>query len=249
MEASGYDIKFLQERVPNREVKRPFLGFYNPDHSVAYCRGETGIAIELTLHGQEPQRGPSPYQVLMNRRLEVGDTGNALPALWRPVWLAATGATDPIGLEGPDGLEFWYDVDRKGASGVRALMVPVCNIGESVSFWTDGLGCGRRPGCRLDGGELIRLSFDAPFPHWSAEILLMEADARPIAPLLDSGGFPCLAFLSSDLNADGSRLRACGSFEDTGPFEVTVCGRNLKVGIYRGPSGELVELIEILGGR
>ena len=62
---------------------------------------------------------------------------------------------------------------------------------------------------------------------------------------LDQAGFPCLAFISNDLVSDRLQLIQCGAQNISEISDHTINGKALKVAFGRGPSQELVELIEI----
>ncbi len=195
LEREGFRLKFVEERLPNAEAKKPFLREYRPDHGLAYCQGRAGVAVELTRHGRPLTNGPGFYRVR---------------------------------FDGPS---------------VRDLGVPCRDLPASISFWTEGLGFRKES----EGPGEARLRMPAPLPAWQLDVRLEAAAAPPATPFLDDDGAACLALLSNRLEEDMSRALQCGG-RSGARFAARVNGQDLRIGLLRGPSDELVELIEIQKG-
>ena len=120
-----------------------------------------------------------------------------------------------------------------------ALGVP--DLATARAFWCDGLGA------RLvaESASAVQVRFAAPVPSLEGDLhLALDPDA-PVAPALDDAGFPCLALLCSDVAADAERALRAGATRRSGRFDLTVAGRPLRIELLAGPSGELVELIQL----
>jgi hypothetical protein len=244
-EKAGYTVRFIEEDAPNRPVKQPFLKTYQPLHSLAFCVAPSGIAIELTGHGNTLIEGESPYQVLLGAMPPQAKPVDVPDPNWGPVWSAALGcaaprAADWVPLRAP----VWADAD--GAPGVRAVLLGVTDAGTAADFWQVGLGCKQTHASALgDGRRWVHLAFRAPVPNWSLDLILAEREQPLTPPWLDTAGFPCLVMLTSSLARDGDRLMEAGAVARTGVFEVGVNDKPLQVEVFRGTSGEFIELIQV----
>lgn len=113
-----------------------------------------------------------------------------------------------------------------------------CNSFEnSYKFWTKGMGFSKN-------GDIYNKF--SPFLKWNCRIKLIPFKGNTNC-FLDGDGVSCLAFFSTDLNKDTSLLLQGENYctKHSGNFNLTVNGKNLMINIVRGPSGELVELIQL----
>lgn len=218
IQRAGYQVKFIEADLMNHSSKKPFLSVYQPVHSVAYCLAESGIAVELTAHGGIPSKSAAGYQ----------------PRISKELWRIA-------------GAEPFFDTDYEGFDSlIRSVEVPVMNVEQSFLFWTKGLGA-REDLRSLDPPvRARRLRWQSPISRWSLELILRETKIPTAQRCLDDAGFPCLAFLTNDAAADRSRLMELGVSQASEPSRHRVNGKSLMISFLRGPSGELVELIEVL---
>lgn len=95
-----------------------------------------------------------------------------------------------------------------------------------------------------EGGATLRL--ETPVPNWCCTIELARASAANPSYRLDAPGFTCLAFLSSDIEADAAKAEAAGGQERLPVFEISIDAKPLKVTLLRSPNGIIFELIQIL---
>lgn len=246
----GYKIRFLDRDVPNRPVKRAFLRDYVPLHSLAYCHHPDHPPIELTQHSAPLQGDPGIYEPLLAFDTDADVSARSTPKLHTAAWSLAFDIHADPALWNPLGAPMW--TSSSPIQGARAVLCQVTDLDESTALWTDGLGFRwngeANKGSGEDGGtDWCRLTRAGPFSDWSLDLLLVEhLSASRSSTTLDAPGFPCLAFLCTDLTADTEHLTACGLMETTGEFQVVVNDRRLLVNVGRGPSGELIELIQIL---
>jgi len=245
---AGFEEKFRQYLVPNSPGKRPFLVEYRPEHSVGYYQTTNSVAIELTQHGTPLKEGESGYQVLLSKPPEGYRSGERKSERWKSVWKRAYSCASPQMAVWPNlQAQFWYDSSDGNDTNtkVKAVLVPVPNLEEAETFWNKGLGChsysksltGEKPRWSLMG-------FVSPAGSWSLDVILAESSESRSMPRLDQAGFPCLALLTTSIKRDARRIWNAGAEESTGEFQVEVNGKPLRVAVFRGPDGNLIELIE-----
>ena len=247
----GYTAKFVQMDVPNAPEKRGFLTAYRPLHSLAYCRNEQGISVELTQHSAPLHSGVSPYQVLLDGpchgAMDVAE--ESASASWGSTWRAALGCRRPA-MARWDALrtQLWYDArgGESSSGSIRAVLVPVADVSVSQRFWTEGLGCRAvERGTDEDGRAWAHLAFRAPIRAWSLDLVLAASNYGRTEHYLDDSGFPCLAVISNRVTADKETAREMGAREVSDEFQLEVSNNLLKVVMLRGPGDELVEMIEL----
>lgn len=235
-------VRFVEKDLPNSPTKKPYLSHYEETHDVAYLQPFSGIAIELTSHGSRTPDADAGYQAVFDR-MPAGSSprasavssadeiwksfgfGDVKPARWNgaPIWHAANLPTTP-----PDGLS------------ILAVLSPTHDLERSASFWT---ALGFKP--ESFGASWKRLKYASPLPRKSLDLALVQT-GQPKGARLDSAGFPCLAFWTTDVAADCARLAAAGLSGTTEPSDHRVNGNELKLVFAKGPCGELVELIQVV---
>ena len=256
VQRSGLEVIFVHRDLPNSITKKPFLSSYQTVHAAAYCQAVRGISLEITAHGAPVEEAASWYQVLMEGLPEnQGPFKGRLPCsseIWEKT-LECQNAQAAVWR--PFKAQFWYDASKSAAgpeSGsakrellIRALLVPVTEIERSLLFWTEGLKFRVMKRGKENGQAWIHLSWRSPIPKWSLEVILSETKETLGVPYLDRPGFPCLAFISNDLVSDRLQLIQCAAQNISEISDHIINGKALKVAFARGPSQELVELIEI----
>jgi catechol 2,3-dioxygenase-like lactoylglutathione lyase family enzyme len=185
--AKGFTLAFVEKNLPNAPEKKPFLRAYHPAHDLAYCRGERGVAVEITRHG--------------------GALGGA-------------GGFYGLVFSGP---------------ALTGLRVGCSDAAASRTFWTDGLGFQKSGPLR----------FSSPVPAWSLDLFLEDARAARDKPFLDDAGSSCVALLCNNIAADLARAGRCGGQTPSPVFSSRVNGRELRIALLRGPSDEIIELIDL----
>lgn len=90
--------------------------------------------------------------------------------------------------------------------------------------------------------EALKLS--APFPRWSC-LLELRSSAQKLKCKLDSEGYTCLSFISTDMSADLKKVSQAGAQDILEPFEVSVNQKKLLVSLFRTPSNAICEFIHI----
>jgi hypothetical protein len=243
---SGFNIKFIEKDVPNFSGKNIFLERYEQTHSIAYCESENGINIELTQHGLTPGESSSLYNLLFSSvphdSLKKVTPDHELGEYWIRSGLFRP----PLQSLWPAfGTNIWHSESSDSEPfSIKGLLVPVSKLSESEALWTRGLNFKvLNRGSIESGKRYIALKYGSPLKTWTLNVLLVESEV--FAYQLDSRGFSCLAFLSSNLERDLEKLTSLGATENTGIFFIDVNGRTLKVVVLRGPNKELIELIEL----
>ena len=107
----------------------------------------------------------------------------------------------------------------------------------SLAFWRDALGF-RETG---DGALALR----ALRPEWSLAVQLQPA-AEGGPTTVDAQGCVLVTFLATELERDLARICDGGLLlRSTPAWEEFIDGRALRVAMLEGPSGELIELIQL----
>lgn len=246
VDAAGYRAKFVVIGLRNDEQKKPFLRSYTPAHSIAYCAGKGGLAIELTQHARAlADTTGSPYHVLFAGALPevspIQGDGNPFAGVWPA---ALGGATTHSGRWSPLNIPCSY-IDSGSSPGIRAIGILVRDLDRSEEFWRGGIGCREvSRGRFLDGRRWEHLAVRSPAATLAAEVLLAETASTPTRPYLDDPGFTCLAMVSTRLAADTERLRDAGASEVSDLFSLAAGDKEFAIALLRDPDGYPVELIQ-----
>ena len=89
------------------------------------------------------------------------------------------------------------------------------------------------------------MKFTSHIPQWSCMLKLTENPEITI-PTLDSPGYNCLAFLTSNLERDIQTAQQAGAWDIIRLDRFQVNQRNVDIGMFRTPGGAICELIKIL---
>lgn len=122
--------------------------------------------------------------------------------------------------------------------GVGNVVSVACRCpAESERFWTNGLGFHRTEA----PGECVFLS---PVPAWRATVRLNDAPGTPDA-YLDDEGWTCLSLIVRDVESVRRRLLPFIPEPAGEVYPLSFPDRSLSLCFLRGPSGEIVELLEL----
>lgn len=170
---------------------------------------------------------------------------------------ASNGDLEMVHLASPNGglaIEFTHYPDSASA-GATAYRTPVQEFLDggrlavsasapeaSTRFWCEGAGFREE----VTGGR--SLTFAAALPAWRLTLDLTPAAARPEPTTVDAHGCVLVTLLSTNASEDRGRLAELSTGRVSDLWEERVGGRDIRVAIVEGPSGELLELLE-LGGR
>lgn len=245
LESAGFVRAFAEESAPNAATKRRLLAEYRELHALAYFRpAGGGLPLEVVVHARAYAHPPGPFMPVLAASEDIGrrrDGANGNGPDWAGI-LAANdlGAAE---LRVWDGLEaeFWF-LQSPVPVPLRAVctLLRVPDLDAELAFWT-ALGFKTVAGAP---GPWRRMRLDSPVSGWQVDLLVAGAPGADPA-FLDSCGFPCLALLTTDLDADTRRLEAAGGHDFTAPFEVSVNEKLLRVAVCRSPGGALCELLQV----
>lgn len=245
--ALGLSERFVHRGVVNAGQKRVLMAEYGPLHDIAVHDAETGAAIELTAHNAIHVRAGNGYTPV----LEV-----PADADFEPVVDGGSGAGEAACIAAAFGDGFLrhvlpaletYCYLRPGAAAgeLRAGVLRVRDLDASKAFFAVAIAARPDREGRDGGHRWAVVKPPALMPKWRLELLLVEAADAGCERLLDDAGWPCLACLTTSIEADAEKLRQ-GPARHVGEiFPLYVDGKPLRILLASGPNGELIELIEV----
>ena len=240
--AAGFEGVFVEHGIENAAAKRPLLARHEPTHDLALYRPSGGgTPIELTVHNRALASGRGDFMPLVSlpgdcfaRRERTSEEPR-----WDTFVADALGvASVPAHWPGPE-CDLWSAESATSDAHVMSILFATPDPEGERRFLIDSVGCTEIRRC---DGAWAWLRLAAPITTWRGDILLAGCD-RVAEVTLDSGGFTCLALLSSDLDRDRERMLACGARAMTETFELTVNRRCLQICFCRTPGGSPIELI------
>ena len=251
LEKSGFKAKFCKEGICNHPSKKPFLSIYEDAHSMAYYFSEDSISFELTKH-KSPLSGQSSfYQLLLPRKpadaLVLSDTLPKEIELIRDIWKDALGESRvEVALWQEFCSPIWYLVDKHSSTSkfISAAIMPVLNLDSSEKFWTQGIGFKNIKRGASGKNEWCLLAFESLVARWSLRLVFATGLAAR-KPHLDDPGFTSVALITNNIEKDYEIITSKGAQEAGEIFNLEVNHKELRVCIIRGPSNELIELIQL----
>lgn len=136
-----------------------------------------------------------------------------------------------------------YEVEfSNNQASVVGLLVKCHDLNRSLRFWKDGIGF------TLDQSDEASpvLTFRSLMPRWSTRLFLEKSDCAAEDGFLDDEGYTCLSLMTRSVADAQAHLVQYGARDFGQPFNARVGQHNLKLNFFRGPEGELFELIEAL---
>jgi len=250
LEQLGFRCRFIGSGVTNVESKSPLLRKRNPLHDLAVFDGAEGTALELTVH-RTPRRAGTNMGFVPLLKLETVAFQNLEFVEDSPKDIATA-------IEAAFGIEM-VRLFRSPALDATIWAVPgnvlaflatiriVKDLSESTKFFGDGLGIKPKSASNSGPRPWVRFDIGSQIQRWRSSILLCEKreESETARQLLDDAGYPCLALLSTDLASDVARLKANGARTDTVDFELVIDGKAFLFSIIIGPSGEIIELMQL----
>jgi hypothetical protein len=253
LEMLGFRRRFAQPGIPNPPQKMPFLGHYRPNHDIALFDAAEGVAVELIIHGGPRQAGTNPGFVplveLPSQILDALPAHRSCPAdvsaaICEAYALKAVRWARILALDAP----IWGDGGASTSTSVKAVTRSVGDLCASAAFFCDLLGLKlAAQGSARGAKQWVRLDSQSPVARWRLSVLLCAAsDTGEAAPMrLDQSGYPCLAFLSTDIVADAEKLAAHTRGRRSDVFDLVVDQKLLSILLAEGPSNELIEFIQV----
>jgi len=255
-EVLAFNRVFTVQGLANDASKRPYLRRWGTLHDISLLRPrKEGVAVELVCHASQAANAEVVHSavvlageaVALEAR-EWSDRGRC--AVAGAFGLAAPECVVSGQLERLHGPVLWLTEGAEGNQesprtiGAALLVV---NLRESIDFWTRQLGMRlerESPSHGLCGWA--RLEMPSPVPAWRLTVVLVEDSETARAPRsLDALGLTSVCLISTDIGADVERLAACPGAGFGRPFRIDIAGRSLRVCMGHGPSGELIELLQV----
>lgn len=131
-------------------------------------------------------------------------------------------------------------------NGVRELVLNAVHYEKTTDFWQKTLNFRKESEEINTQNRQARLKFISPVPRWNLELIVTETRRVLAKAFLDDAGFTCVALLTNALGTDSEKIKRGGAVELSEEFEMQVHGKTLRIALFRGPSQELVELIQII---
>ncbi|MEM5581306.1 hypothetical protein WNZ15_02515 [Roseibium sp. AS2] len=242
LEELGLTERFADRDVRNALQKRDLLHDYGPLHDIAVYDPQSGTAIELTAHNVARKSAQNGFTPVLDVNVEAkGEQGGG------ELDCVAAAYGDGYGLyRFPDLDTYCYLRPGGETSSLRAGVFTVAGFDASLGFFTAGLsGKIDRQGA-TSGRRWATVKLPGLMPKWRLELLVVEDLAcLERTRLLDDAGWPCLACLTTSIEADAEKLRQASADRVGEIFDLKVNGKALRILLATGPNGELVELIEI----
>lgn len=185
---------------------------------------------------------PSPSVELISYGATSGHPGHYMPVFGQTAWQQValqvkTPVDGPAWPELPD-VGYFGDIDHS----LLATAIHVDDLADSRRFWCDGAGFR----LQAQSDDALLLSFPALMSGWKLDIALVAGGNRgERSGMLDDAGWNCLSLLVDDLEGAAQRLCQNGGKDQTDVIRVAVGGRQLDILFLRGPSGEIVELLDL----
>jgi hypothetical protein len=230
LEAIGYEVRFMERNLKDLSNKRGFMRHFNGQLEMALMTRQGSIGIELLNHGHVVEGESYFLPVFEGLKRNAERSGEAFSFDGDSFWKVKS---DFIG-----GRIFVTEDEEEKELRCNKLVLEVDDLEKSVDFW-GYLGFK----AVSFGADIARMEFKAPVVVGRTyQLYVREVKRRPANFCLDSQGFNCIAFISSDANREWSRFEALGvERSDVNAFRVN--GKDLRIFWLRGPCGEIVEVI------
>ncbi|OPY15865.1 MAG: hypothetical protein A4E69_00367 [Syntrophus sp. PtaB.Bin138] len=228
-ETLGYSIGFRETGLRDLENKKSLMNHFSGRLGMALMTLPGSIGIELLDHGHAVEGNSYILPVLEGvgpdvEKLEDSDTGSDLP------FTRAMSKTLRA--------EFFVPKEQEtGKFQCNKIIVASDDIERSADFW-------RRLGFKTVpvDASAVHLEFRAPLSKDSCQLILRKTGPGAKFFSLDTQGFNCIAFISTDPVKDRVKFEGLGMCPtEANPFRVN--GRELLIFWVRGPCGEIVEII------
>jgi len=201
LESMGYEQVFSSERIPNPEIKRPFMQAWCDYHTLALYRRDGSIPIEI-IDYEHTSSGHSRYDL---KQVPNGS------------------------LTHPDEA----DTASNSVDSLDTVVLETASLSATREFFRT-LG--------LEQRDSQTLTFASPLTD--PTFVKLREDSSAEETYLDTPGYPCLAFVTTDIEAELSRLSDAG-YDVTAVEPIALPERTLEIGFVMGPTGEPVELVSL----
>lgn len=227
----GYEALFVEKDLRDLENKQPFMKHFSGHLDMALMTRRGSISIELLNHGHV-----------------VAEDSYVLP-VFEGALFDVERSEDSSVVHGCSFVKARSDLLKAEffiLEGVRAtefvcnkVIVDADNIERASDFWCS---LGFKPAAA--GEPVTHLEFRSPFMEGTYQLYIRKRESPLNQFVLDSQGFNCIAFISTDAEKERRRFDQLG-MEPTEPYPFRVNGKDLCIFWVRGPSGEIVEVISL----
>lgn len=241
-EKFGYRVEFIEKKLLNDKSKVKFMKEFIKYHKIAYLKSKgRSPAIELISYGRKENRCVFPYPNVIFKGNQLGeaiDEDDGVKFLVEELF-------DVEGVKKVYlpiiGKQVYYIPGDEDFSSLWGFLLLTNDLVSTLKFWTQALGF------RLlkinNKGALIE--FPTYIKNWQLRIgIIYGLDKRePI--YLDSIGFNCMCFLTTEIKKDFRLLSKYNTVKVGEIFDLRVGGNRLNVGLAKEVNGSFIELIEI----
>lgn len=230
----SWTTRFEQHGIPTPAGKRPFMSTSSPAQALVFMQPPQGTPVELIHYADLlPDASASPLQMVLPvpARLDgFRRLGNIL------------GGDGAAAYEAPHiTCPLWFATD---APVPTTIVHHVTNLEVATRFWEVGVGFRRVPTpAHSKESATATLEFHSVVPQWRATMRLVPHQGPPAPGLLDGPGFRCLSMVVSDPERAADDLRRAGASASTGPIDLVINGKALRLEILQGPDGAFVEIL------
>jgi catechol 2,3-dioxygenase-like lactoylglutathione lyase family enzyme len=233
-EGLGWTTRFEQRGILTPSGKRPFMSTSSTAQGLVFLQPPTGISVEL-IHYVDmlPDASASPLQVVLPRPDELEGCRRLAEVAECPGVEAyeVPHVTCPL----------WFSTDAPVPS---TIVHHVSDMDAAIRFWDEGLGFKRSTKPAVPAApDTITLEFRSVVPHWRATLRLVPLQGPQVPGVLDGPGFRCLSMVASNLERAADDLRRAGASASTGPLDLVINGKPLRLEILRGPDGVFIEIL------
>jgi hypothetical protein len=232
-ESLGYRTEFKEKGLRDLDNKRGFMQNFTGQLDMALLLRPGSIGIELLNHGHVVESPSRLLPVLEGMSADGARTGDTLRVIGTVFEKVKSGTWEFFIQEGADMQEIRCD----------KVVAETDDIPSAVRFWS---GLGFKSMAADKEGAFLEFP---PFLGSATVRMYLRKSERPASQCwLDSEGFNCLAFFSSDAQKDRQRFGELGM----GPTEMNrfrVNGKDLCIYWLRGPGGEVAEVIGFASSR
>ncbi len=235
----GYSPILAPCWVENHVAKAPLLHKYEPTMYVALLDCPNATRIEIARQSEVKEHDRGAYGIVFETLKDgVRQRDEDLRAVSHITELEL--ASIPFAALSLDEVESGLS----SARDIRGVSFLTSDITESSVFWAELLGV-EAHWSNFAGRRLAKLPFKAAFPRWSLDLYLLETHAAARPKMLDDQGFTNLALIVSDLSHDRDVFVSAGAEVITEVFSIEIGGQSVLAELFRAPSGQIIEVVQV----
>ena len=227
LEKLGYSLMFYEKRVAISREKKSVLLNDVSFHDYALLTSEIGIGIEFLDHGLTNEVDSPMSLVLTGVSSEDYNIVKEVMICGKPykeVFLSTISCNAII-------------LKDDGPHSCKGICLNTENLDQSIKFW-------KWFGCKVTEADKrsAHLTFKEVLSRKTWSIYLVFNPDRSSMQYMDSPGVNSVAFVSSSAVKDKDTLTTLG-YKTTPIYNLRVNGRLLSILFIRGPSGEIIEIL------